>query len=115
MYQKNEAVPVAVPRESHLCNLKDFEKRQKRQIENPEFVENKILNYWDSVGAFHAKANGYCLIVDNMAVSLALTGWIADNVHTILKHGKAIAAKLAQNLGFSKSYDYICFAFDLTN
>ena len=80
-YRENKAVPSIIPHEGRLCDIKDVGK--KYPVENMDFVNDKILNYWDSIDAFHAKANGYCIIIDNIAVSLAITGWIAGNTHEI--------------------------------
>ena len=80
-YKKDEAVPVVVPSEGRLCDIKDI--GEKYSVENMEYVNDKILNYWESIDAFHAKGSGYCLIIDNMAVSLAITGWIAGNTREI--------------------------------
>lgn len=64
-----------------MCNMKDI--WYKHSVQNLEFVENKILDYWDSINVFHAKANGFCLIMNDMVVSLSLTGWIFENTHEI--------------------------------
>ena len=64
-----------------MCDIKDV--GEKYPVKNIKFVNDKILNYWDSIDAFHPKANGYCLIIDNIVASLAITGWIAGSTHTI--------------------------------
>ena len=80
-YKKGKTIPLITPLEGRLCDIKDVGK--KYPVENMDFVNKKILNYWDSIDTFHAKANGYCLIIDNIAASLAITGWIAGNTHEI--------------------------------
>ena len=80
-YKKDKAVPSITPAEGHLCDIKSVGK--KYPIKNKAFVNDKILNYWDSIDAFHAKADGYCLIIDDIVASLAITGWISGNTHEI--------------------------------
>ena len=80
-YKKDKAVPLITPVEGYLCDIKDIGK--KYSVKNMEFVNDKILNYWDSFDAFHTKANGYCIIIDNIVASLAITGWISGNTHEI--------------------------------
>ena len=56
---------------------------RKNTAENIAFVNDKILNYWESFETFNAKGYGYCLLVDNVVASLAITGWTAGNVYAI--------------------------------
>jgi len=83
VYQYKNAINVILitPIEGHLCDIKDV--GEKYLVKNMEFVNDKILNYWDSIESFHSKANGYCLIIDDIVASLAITGWIAGNTHAI--------------------------------
>ena len=80
-YEKDKIATSIILHEGHLCDIKVVGK--KYSIENMDFVNDKILNYWESVDEFQAKANGYCLIIDSKIASLAITGWIADNTHAI--------------------------------
>ena len=80
-YKSEKAVPVITPPEGYLCTIKDA--GVTCPVKNLAFLHEKIRNYWDSADTFHAKANGYCLVIDNMAVSLAITGWVAGNTHEI--------------------------------
>jgi len=82
--------------------LNDIKEVLENQDINMSFVENNILNYWDSIDTFLTKADGFCIIVDNVAVSLALTGWVAGNVHeiiidTIEEHRKKGFAKICSS------------------
>jgi len=77
----DKTIPIIKPIEGCLCDVKDV--GEKYPVTNMEFVNNKILNYWESLDTFYAKADGYCVIVDNIVASLAITGWIAGNIHEI--------------------------------
>lgn len=77
-YKQNKRIPLL-----DNPNLHDIKEVLHNQTINFSFMENKILDYWNSIDAFVEKAEGFCIIVDNMVVSLALTGWVAGNVHEI--------------------------------
>ena len=146
LYKKGNRVDDLIVQEGHLCDIKEIGK--KYPVKNMEFVKNKILNYWHSMDTFHSNAKGFCLLIDDMVVSLALTGWIAGKMHEIsietadgyrckgfakicatalvnyyLEQGylpywecekdNIASAKLAENLDFSKLYDYSCFGFSI--
>ena len=148
LYRKNNRLADPILHEGYLCELREIGK--KYPVKNKEFIENKVLDYWDSMDAFHNNANGFCLIIDNMVASLALTGWLAGNTHEIsietvgnhrrkgfaqicatalvnsyLKQGylpywecemnNIASTKLAENLGFSKLFDYTCFGFNISD
>jgi len=81
LYRKNNMISETIPDVGCLCDINDIIK--KYTIKNMDFVEEKILNYWDSIDVFLAKGNGYCVLVDNTVASLSLTGWIAENTHEI--------------------------------
>ena len=76
-YNNGHSVPDIIPQQGKLCDIKEV------LTENPAFVNEVILNYWESLGAFYAKADGYCVLVDNVIASWAITGWIAGNIHEI--------------------------------
>lgn len=146
IYRKDDRVSDPVLHDGCLCDSKEIGK--KYSVKNKEFIENKILNYWHSMDAFHSNAKGFCLLIDDIVVSMAFTGWIAGNTHEIsietaddyrckgfakicatalinyyLEQGylpywecekdNIASVKLAENLGFSKLYDYSCFGFSI--
>ena len=80
-YKGGNAIPNIAPVQGELCDVKNILKRNAAK--NMNFVSDKILNYWESFEAFNDKAYGYCLLVDNIVASLAITGWKAENVYAI--------------------------------
>jgi|GEM_PF-4940555 len=80
-YKGGNSIPSITPLQGELCDVKNILK--KKTIKNMKFVSDKILNYWESFEAFNDKAYGYCLLVDNVVASLAITGWKTGNVYTI--------------------------------
>jgi ribosomal protein S18 acetylase RimI-like enzyme len=80
MYKKTDRIPNA--HNTNVYKVQDIFKT-KHLVTNIDFVQNKILNYWDSIDTFLVKADGFCLIQNNTIVSLAITGWIARNMHEI--------------------------------
>jgi GNAT superfamily N-acetyltransferase len=81
-YNGSNTIPnIVVPHQAKLCDIKDI--LERNTAENMTFVKDRILNYWESFEAFNAKAYGYCLLVDNIVASLAITGWTAGNVYAI--------------------------------
>jgi len=82
VYQYKSKDNIEIINNDNLYNVKDILKSNST-IENIDFIKNKITNYWDSIETFIKKADGFCIIMDNKIISMAITGWIAGNVHTI--------------------------------
>jgi hypothetical protein len=65
---------------AHLHNVKDiFEK--EHSFKNIDLLKKTILSYWDSIGTFLNKADGFCMVIDDIVISWAITAWIAGNNH----------------------------------
>jgi len=82
VYQYKHKNGINIINNNNLYNIKEI-LQNKHIVENMDFVRSKILNYWYSIDIFIKKANGFCIFIDNKIVSMAITGWIAGNVHTI--------------------------------
>jgi len=80
-YKGSRYIPGTATHQGKLYDI--MEVLERYTVENMAFINDKILNYWESIEAFRAKANGYCLLMDNVVVTLAITGWIAGNTHEI--------------------------------
>jgi hypothetical protein len=82
VYQYNKKNKIQNINNNYLYDIKDILQKEYN-IKNIGFIKNKILNYWDSIETFFEKADGFCILTENDVVSIALTGWIAGNVHQI--------------------------------
>ena len=80
-YKETDFTTCVTPQKGQLCEIKDI--GVKYPVENTEFVNNMILKNWESIEVFQEKANGYCFLIDNIVASIAITGWIAGNIHEI--------------------------------
>lgn len=74
-------------------------------INNIDFLQSKIGDFWSSTDIFLLKGMGYCIIHRNEIVSTCISGIVAANVHgidieTIETHQ---GIKLAQTL----AHDYV--------
>lgn len=81
VYRSKDMIPTPALREGRLCDIKDILERES--VINPAFINDTILDNWHSINAFRANGNGFCILIDDTVVSLAYTGWIADNTHEI--------------------------------
>ncbi len=70
-------------------------------FQNIDFVEAKILSFWDSLDSFFQKGIGYCIVHQNRIVSMCLSVYVAENVHSIdietleAHQGRKLAQKAA--------------------
>lgn len=79
---------------------KSFYQKNKNIYHNLSFLDTKILESWSSLESFFNKGIGYICVYENTIVSVCLSGFVADNIHsidieTIEKHKRK---KLAQTL-----------------
>ena len=135
--------------DNNLYNIKDIIENEN-SLKNIDLLKKVILSYWDTIDIFIDKADGYCIIIDNVIASWAITAWISKNKHepridTIEKYrqkgyGKICSsaivncylkkgytpywecektniasAKIANNIGFSKLFDYNCYGFSISD
>ncbi|AFU13748.1 GNAT family N-acetyltransferase [Bacillus toyonensis] len=72
-------------------------------LKNIEFLQSKILEFWSSPDRFFNEGIGYCIVYDDLIVSVCFSGFVFDNIHcidieTIEGHqGKKLAQKIAHS------------------
>ena len=77
-------------------------KNSDKSIENIEFLQSKIVEFWSSPESFFNEGVGYGVVFKNKIVSLCFSGFVVDNVHcidieTLEEHqGKKLAQKVAK-------------------
>lgn len=73
----------------------------QNSIRNIDFLESKILEFWNSITDFFDAGNGYCVLYNNEIVSVCFSGFVVENVHCInietvkVHQGKNLAKKIA--------------------
>ncbi|PDY35867.1 GNAT family N-acetyltransferase [Bacillus wiedmannii] len=76
---------------------------QGGSLKNIEFLQLKILEFWPSLNSFFNKGIGYCIVFDNMIVSVCFSGFVFENIHcidieTIEGHqGRKLAQRIAHS------------------
>ncbi len=72
-------------------------------LKNIEFLQSKILEFWSSPDGFFNEGIGYCIVFDNMIVSVCFSGFVFENIHcidieTIEGHqGRKLAQRIAHS------------------
>lgn len=80
---------------------KTFFETKKNSLNNINFLQSKILEFWSSLDSFFNKGIGYCVVDNHTIVSVCFSGFVIDNVHcidieTLKTHqGKKLAQKVA--------------------
>ncbi|MGE7885300.1 GNAT family N-acetyltransferase [Bacillus sp. NPDC094077] len=82
---------------------KTLYENNKNSLKNIEFLQSKILEFWSSPDCFFNEGIGYCIVYDNMIVSVCFSGFVFENIHcidieTIEGHqGRKLAQKIAHS------------------
>lgn len=72
-------------------------------LKNIEFLQSKILEFWSAPDGFFNEGIGYCIVFDNMIVSVCFSGFVFENIHcidieTIEGHqGRKLAQRIAHS------------------
>ncbi|AKF95950.1 GNAT family N-acetyltransferase [Brevibacillus laterosporus] len=56
---------------------------EMKGLENKEFVFNKIHQFWDTEERFFQQGLGFYILFENQIVSVCLSAFVSDNVHSI--------------------------------
>ncbi|GAB6619532.1 MULTISPECIES: GNAT family N-acetyltransferase [Bacillus] len=62
---------------------KTLYENQRDSLKNIEFLQSKILEFWSSLDEFFNEGIGYCMVFDNMIVSVCFSGFVFENIHCI--------------------------------
>ncbi|PFQ36882.1 GNAT family N-acetyltransferase [Bacillus cereus] len=52
-------------------------------FKNIDFLQSKILEFWSSADCFLNEGIGYCIVYDDMIVSVCFSGFVFENIHCI--------------------------------
>lgn len=72
-------------------------------FKNIDFLQTKILEFWSSPDCFFNEGIGYCIVYDDLIVSVCFSGFVFENIHcidieTIEGHqGRKLAQKIAHS------------------
>ncbi|WP_242299543.1 GNAT family N-acetyltransferase [Bacillus cereus group sp. BfR-BA-01448] len=72
-------------------------------FKNIDFLQSKILEFWSSPDQFFNEGIGYCIVYDDLIVSVCFSGFVFENIHcidieTIEGHqGKKLAQKITHS------------------
>lgn len=72
-------------------------------FKNIDFLQSKILEFWSSPDQFFNEGIGYCIVYDDLIVSVCFSGFVLENIHcidieTIEGHqGKKLAQKITHS------------------
>ncbi|HDR7795546.1 TPA: GNAT family N-acetyltransferase [Bacillus luti] len=72
-------------------------------FKNIEFLQSKILEFWSSTDRFFNEGIGYCIVYDDLIVSVCFSGFVFENIHcidieTIEEHqGRKLAQMIAHS------------------
>ncbi len=72
-------------------------------FKNIDFLQSKILEFWSSPDHFFNEGIGYCIVYDDLIVSVCFSGFVFENIHcidieTIEEHqGKKLAQKITHS------------------
>ncbi|MBG9540289.1 GNAT family N-acetyltransferase [Bacillus thuringiensis] len=72
-------------------------------FKNIDFLQSKILEFWSSPDCFFNEGIGYCIVYDDLIVSVCFSGFVFENIHcidieTIEGHqGKKLAQKITHS------------------
>ena len=68
------------PLDNRLHSIKDIIEKGNL-FKNIDLLKQTILSYWDTIDIFINKADGFCMIKDNVIASWAITAWISGDKH----------------------------------
>lgn len=72
-------------------------------FKNIDFLQSKILEFWSSPDHFFNEGIGYCIVYDDLIVSVCFSGFVFENIHcidieTMEEHqGKKLAQKITHS------------------
>ena len=72
-------------------------------FKNIDFLQSKIFEFWSSPDCFFNEGIGYCIVYDDLIVSVCFSGFVFENIHcidieTIEGHqGRKLAQKIAHS------------------
>lgn len=77
--------------------------KSNNTFKNIDFLQSKILEFWSSPDHFFNEGIGYCIVYDDLIVSVCFSGFVFENIHcidieTIEGHqGKKLAQKITHS------------------
>lgn len=92
-----------IEQEYHVLKINNALYENNNAYENHEFLQSKILEYWNSPESFSDMGIGYCVVYKNKIVSLCFSGFVVKNIHsvdieTLEEHrGKKLAQMVAHS------------------
>ncbi|MBG9714385.1 GNAT family N-acetyltransferase [Bacillus cereus] len=72
-------------------------------FKNIDFLQSKILEFWSSSDRFFNEGIGYCIVYDDVIVSVCFSGFVFENIHCIDietiegYQGRELAQKIAHS------------------
>ncbi|MDR0167897.1 GNAT family N-acetyltransferase [Bacillus paranthracis] len=72
-------------------------------FKNIDFLQSKILEFWSSSDRFFNEEIGYCIVYDDLIVSVCFSGFVFENIHCIDietiegYQGRKLAQKIAHS------------------
>ncbi|MBZ3763720.1 GNAT family N-acetyltransferase [Bacillus cereus] len=72
-------------------------------FKNIDFLQSKILEFWSSSDRFFNEGIGYCIVYDDVIVSVCFSGFVFENIHCIDietiegYQGRKLAQKIAHS------------------
>lgn len=72
-------------------------------FKNIDFLQSKILEFWSSSDRFFNEGIGYCIVYDDLIVSVCFSGFVFENIHCIDietiegYQGRKLAQKIAHS------------------
>ncbi|HGH7183000.1 GNAT family N-acetyltransferase [Bacillus cereus] len=72
-------------------------------FKNIDFLQSKILEFWSSPDRFFNEGIGYCIVYDDLIVSVCFSGFVFENIHCIDietiegYQGRKLAQKIAHS------------------
>ncbi|WP_002146809.1 GNAT family N-acetyltransferase [Bacillus cereus] len=82
---------------------KTLYENNNNSFKNIDFLQSKILEFWSSADCFFNEGIGYCIVYDDMIVSVCFSGFVFEDIHcidieTIEGHqGRKLAQKIAHS------------------
>ncbi|EFI64484.1 hypothetical protein ACVWY7_002929 [Bacillus sp. TE9106W] len=62
---------------------KTLYENQRDSLKNIDFLQSKILEFWSSPDCFFNEGIGYCIVYDDLIVSVCFSGFVFENIHCI--------------------------------
>ncbi|KAA0778924.1 GNAT family N-acetyltransferase [Bacillus sp. TE8-1] len=100
---ENHHEPKFEQRYTVLKMSKALYENNNNTFKNIDFLQSKILEFWSSPDSFFNEGIGYCIVYDDLIVSVCFSGFVFENIHcidieTIEGHqGRKLAQKIAHS------------------